>query len=224
MKWITYDVELAGETELLGGMPKTKELIEGMMSSKEIRLKAKALGRDPERIIAENMQDMGAPGEVPEELLEQEKMACGFRQSPEGYLALGAHQIPSMLIDAATTLKLSTKVRGMKDTLTRGTTAWQEGRGRLLLIVDGTGGEITEPTGTREWGSQIKDRMGSRAILRRYDYVHPWGLSFRIRYVDNEIITQAAWADLWELACVQGLGAARPRDYGKFRVVTMKIE
>ena len=59
MKWIKYDVELAGETELLGGMPKTKELIEGMMSSKEIRLKAKALGRDPERIIAENIQAMG---------------------------------------------------------------------------------------------------------------------------------------------------------------------
>lgn len=227
MKWIQYSVELEGITELLGGMPRDPKLIEGMMSSKEVRLRAKTLGRDPERIIAENLKDMGADQtetevneDAMEKALDEERMACTFRRTADGILALGAHQIPALLIDCATTLKLSRKVPGLKDTITRGTEVWQA-QGQHLLRLSDAAGPAATPHGTLEWGSQIQDRMGRRAILRRYDYLLPWSLAFQVRYVDNGILTKEHWADLWELAAVQGIGAARPRGYGKFRVVKM---
>ena len=227
LTWITYGVRLAGITELLGGMPKTEDLIRGQMASKEIRLKAKVLGRDPESIIAENMVAMGiTPGEESGEeksAEEEERMSCGFRASLEGTLCLGAHQIPSMLIDCATTLKLSVPVRGLKDLLTRGMRV--TGISPILLaVLDAEGNPVHEPIGQMEWGSQIQDRMGRRAILRRYNYVMPWLLDFTIAYPNTKIVTEAIWADLWEMAEVQGLGAARPRGYGKFKVEKMERE
>lgn len=220
LTWIAYRVELIGSTELLGGMPKTQELIAGQMASKEMRLKARALGRDVESIIAENMAAMGIEENDNTEL-DEDKMSCGFRKNTCGYLCLGAHQIPSMLIDCATTLKLSRSVSGLKDTLTRGTQVFQPSL-TLIPILDDRGEAVKEPTETLEWGSQIQDQKGKRAILRRYDYVFPWRLSFSIRYPGTGIITQTIWEDLWAMAEVQGLGAARPRGYGRFSVGAME--
>jgi len=214
MKWKTHQMRLIGTNELLGGMPKKEDLIEGQMSSKAIRIKAKGLGRDPEAIIAENMVAMGIePGESG---VDEKSMACGFRRAPSGTLCLGAHQIGSMLTDCATTLRLSRRVMGLKDLLTRGLevqTEWPN----LIPILNGENVPVTEPSGTLEWGLLIRDRMGSRAILRRYDYVMPWSLKFTVRFADTGIMTGDIWADLWEMAMVQGLGAARPRGYGRFR-------
>lgn len=229
MKYITYTVEVEGITELLGGMPKSEKLIEGMMSSKEVRLRAKALGRDPERIIAENIAAMGLDKTPPEtealeEALDEEKMSCGFRASSDGHLCLGAHQIRSMLVDCATTLKYSRQYQGLKDLLTRGlqaidpTLAKRQGVDASLLRILGEKGPVSQPTGERTWGSQISDRMGRRAILRRYDFVFPWKLAFRVRFPATGVMTRLIWEDLWRMAEVQGLGAARPRGYGKFRV------
>ena len=236
MKWIQYSVMLEGITELLGGMPKDPKLIQAMMSGKAIRLKAKALGRDPEKIIAQNLLSMGwdpeaaAPEETPgdpaeptaiQQQLAEEKLACTFRRTPEGVLALGAHQVPSLLIDCATTLKLSTTVKGLKDTLTRGLEGWQRRGDPLLELFDAEGPCLAPHGKPLEWGSQIQDRMGRRAILRRYDWILPWVLTFSVRFVDNGTVTEARWNDLWELAAVQGLGAARPRGYGRFRIAKM---
>jgi hypothetical protein len=211
MDWITYDVTLTGITELLGGMPKTQALIEGQMSSKEIRLKAKALGRDPERIIAENLNAMGLEDGL-DEITDEEKMSCGFRKTADGSLALGSHQIPAMLIDAATTLRYSRKHIGLKDLLTRGLVVLP----LPLVPIHSTGEQVSHPTTILEWGSQIKDRMGTRAILRRYDAIMPWALHMTVQYPDTGLITKAIWSDLWEMGGHQGLGAARPRGYGKF--------
>jgi hypothetical protein len=231
MNWITKKIVLVGLTELLGGMPKTEDLIRGQMSSKAVRLKAKALGRDPERIVAENLAAMGvappetgaateaqaeAVGEEVDELMDEEKVSCGFRRNPEGLLCLGAHQIQSMLIDCATTLGLSRKTRGLKDLLTRGLQAYQGTPGGPLLILRSAGATPTIPTGTLEWGSSVQDRAGRRSVLRRYDYLLPWELEFAARWPDTKILTQEIWTDLWEMAEAQGLGAARPRGYGKF--------
>jgi CRISPR/Cas system CSM-associated protein Csm4 (group 5 of RAMP superfamily) len=49
----------------------------------------------------------------------------------------------------------------------------------------------------------------------------PWLLDFKISYPHTKVITEAIWDDLWEMAEVQGLGAARPRGYGKFKVEKM---
>jgi len=238
MKWTTYSVVLEGITELLGGMPKDPKLITAMMSGKAIRLKAKALGRDPEKIIAQNLVSMGwdpeavvAPvepetGEPKEataiqQQLSEEKLACTFRRTPDGVLAVGAHQIPSLLTDCATTLKLSRTVPGLKDTLTRGLECWQRPGDTLLELFDAEGPCLAPHGKPLEWGSQIQDRMGRRAILRRYDWMLPWVLTFTVRFVANETITKARWDDLWELGAIQGLGAARPRGYGKFRIEKM---
>jgi hypothetical protein len=220
MKWIHWTVELAGINEILGGMPKSEDLIVGQMASKEIRLRAKAMGRDPERIIADNLNTIGIEAGM-EEIVDEEKMSCGFRRSADQALCLGAHQIQSLLLDAMTTLRLGQKVRGLKDTLARGTLVTQPGTEPGLLKMQGdSAGTVEQPTGTLEWGSQVTDRSGSRAILRRYDYVKPWRLAFTVKYPDTGILTVEIWKDLWEMSEVQGLGAARPRGYGKFSVVS----
>jgi hypothetical protein len=219
MNWITYRFRLTGTTELLGGMPKTENLIRAQMSSKEVRITAKMHGRDPEKIIAENMQAMGIePGQTAEE--EEKSMSCGFRRNPAGVLCLGGHQITSLLIDCATTLGLSRKVRGLKDLLTRGLIVL-DAPGNLLPIANGTGEPATEETGTREWGSTITDRMGTRSILRRYDYLLPWAVQAGAKFPDTSILTKEVWGDLWEMAEAQGLGSARPRGYGRFTVESM---
>lgn len=219
MPVIAWSVRLQGVTPLLGGMPKTQNLIEGQMASKEVRLRAKEKGRAVESIVAENMEAMGLDaGDVVE--ADEERASCGFRTNADGLLCVGGHQIPAMLIDAATSLKLTRTVRGLKDILDRNMRVYCDGN--LLPVLNGTGKPITEPTGTEEWGAQIKDRMGSRAILRRYDYVEPWALTFTIDYPDTSVITKAVWAQLWQAAERQGFGAARPKGYGRFTVEAME--
>lgn len=214
--WITYRIEMHGITELLGGMPKKVDLIEGQMSSKEVRLRAKATWRDPERIIAENIAAMGLEPGIEAET-DAEQMSCGFR-SHNGDLCLGSHQIGALLLDCATTTKMSRKVFGLVDLLNRGIVSWQDGcpeHGSLcpFLLLG-----VQAPTGVLEWGHQVKDRAGSRAILRRYDYVHPWSLSCNVKYLDTGVMTAQVWDNLWGIAGIQGLGAARPRNYGRFSV------
>lgn len=209
--WIKYEIELRGLTPLLGGMPKTEDLIRAQMSSKEIRLRAKVLSRDPEKIIAENLISMGIEEGI-ETICDEEKLSCGFRCTPEGLLAIGSHQLPSMLIDAATTLQYSRKHRGLKDLLTRGLVV----EPFPMIVILSTNHTVTSPTETLEWGSQVRDRMGSRAILRRYDSIDPWEVSCTIRFPNTAILTQAIWSDLWEMGGHQGLGSARPRGFGRF--------
>ena len=121
-------------------------------------------------------------------------------------------------------VKESIKIRGLKDQLTRGLQIIS-GIPNLIPLCGADGEYRTEPTGVLEWGSSITDRMGTRSILRRYDYVLPWALCVRIRYADVGLITDAVWSALWDMgANMQGLGAARPRGYGKFQVVENEKE
>jgi hypothetical protein len=227
--WKIYDVKMTGINELLGGMPKTQELIEGMMSAKETRIKAAIMGRDPEKIIADNLKAMGVNAEEEiEEILKEEKLSCGFRKDPSGSVCVGGHQIPSMLIDCASSLKFTTKYRGFKDVLTRNTDCFQSGNDPCLLKITRSDAPLTEPDGTLEWGSQVRDRMGSRAILRRYDYVMPWEIACTIRLLDNGSVPNKewdeVWAQLWEVAQVQRFGAARPRGYGRFTTTWTEVK
>ena len=222
LSWITYQVSLTGITELLGGMPKTEDLIAGQMASKEVRLRAKATGRDPERIVAANMVAMGLEAGV-EEQMDEEKMSCGFRKH-RGQLCLGSHQIPSLLLDCATTSRLSRTRPGLVDLLNRGTITSQHGCEDHGDACPFLALGVSEPTGVLEWGHQVKDRAGSRAVLRRYDYLHPWSLECFVKYLDNGVVTKQVWDNLWELAQIQGLGAARPRNYGKFSVKYDRVD
>jgi len=163
LSWITYQVSLTGITELLGGMPKTEDLIAGQMASKEVRLRAKATGRDPERIVAANMVAMGLEAGV-EEQMDEEKMSCGFRKH-RGQLCLGSHQIPSLLLDCATTSRLSRTRPGLVDLLNRmvieHTIAWAHSSGLLndakfaqLWVND----QVRRPRGARQLRWELKNK------------------------------------------------------------------
>jgi hypothetical protein len=231
IEYCVFEIHLEGETQLLGGMPKKEQLIYEMMKNKEIRLKAKALGRSVESIVAENLAAMGfSPGKEATDLDEKaaeaadtlESMSCGFRKSPAGNLSLGAHQIPSMLIDCATSLRMTRAVIGIKDLITRNTVCWQEGTGAPVLELISEGEPVPEAQGTLEWGSPVTDRQGTRSILRSYDFIMPWTLRFYLAFPDTNLMTNQMFENLWELSQIHGLGAARPRNFGKFKVVTIR--
>ena len=197
-----YAVGLTFVDKFLGGVPKDPEIIRAWLNSEATRKKLERKGLTVADVLPEVMT-------ATEVLSDQEEAAwSGFRKDAEG-IYIAAHQIPAMLHDAANLLQLHKEVQGLKNTLTRGVYV----RPDHVHFKD-----KPMPDGSEEWGARVQGIRGPRSILQKHDYVENAEVEFTVSVIDNGKLSEKNLRRMFYVSQEMGMGAARPRGYGKFKV------
>ena len=194
--WQHYTVTLQFRDRIVGGIPKSKEMIEGWLTA-----------RDKPELIDQTVQEMG--NQLNETI---ETMWTGFKSDDEG-LYIEGRQIKAMFKEAANIIRRAIGFDGFM----RARVAE-----KVFITPDRVHLGVKEPTGWEEKPIHVMTRQGPRNALKRYDYVDQPRITFRIRVLDDGTITEEHLRALLDYAQEGGLGADRGQGMGKFDVVEFK--
>jgi len=211
MNWVVYEVVVEYEKPVLGGIPKSKDVI-----AKWVESRAKKKGKLPEEIqkLVEKISDevyVGEEGDI-------DRLWTTFKADEKG-LYIEDRNIKAMLREAATTLGF---FKGSGSTQRRQT--FQHG-----LVIKPykirfyrNGEIIKEPEEVQERPVLIDYRGNPMAALKREDVILPGARSkFYIAVIDNDAFSREDFVNMLELCQEIGIGAARSQQFGKFRVVSV---
>lgn len=188
-----YKVGIKVKDRLLGGKPKTEELIKGWLES-----------RGRQDTVEEEMEEIDMAK-------EEEKAWTGFKRDEKG-LYLDSYQIKGMIKEVVKVLRLARKKRGLRTLIQSGLFIYPA---RIHLGK-------SEPDGYIEETSQVMSARGPRSIIKRHDYVKEPEFSFQVWFFDTRIMTEDMFNTIFEAAQRVGLGTNRHEGYGQFEVTELE--
>lgn len=226
-----YRVKVQFRERVLGGMPKNPEIVAAWLAAMEANPKLKSdlasqygAPATPEG-YAKEVKLATYEGDEPTQ--EEERVWCGFRENEVG-LYLAPHQVVAALMDSASSSRLTTSRVGSKNIIARN--LWVRDAGA-------PSNPLTSPLyfrpmkrtadGRDEFGSRVNTPKGPRSTLHRYDYIEGAEMEWIISVLpvggkDGSFIREQELRGLLAIAQEHGLGAARPRGYGRFDVTAFE--
>ena len=153
-------------------------------------------------------------------LEEEEKVSCAFRSYQDPKTGVIGQVISDFMLKAAigqvaSTMKLTTSVRGTKPNLRDGLQIRPQ---RIFLTRNNL--SIIQPDGVEDFIGHVMTAQGRRSILKRCDYVDKAQLAFKIYWVGG-LIPHETMEKLIKLAGIfNGLGSQRRFEAGKFKILS----
>lgn len=202
-----YDVEIEMCDKLLGGKPKTEELIKNWL---ETRGRVDTLKKEVAEIDA----------------VEEEKKAwTGFKKDERG-LYIDSYQIKGVVKEVIKVLKLAQKNRGLGTLVKSGFFVypahihlknWDKSKSHPDLIKQKVDGHIEEAI-------QVGGPQGYRSIIKRHDYVKNALLNFEIKFFNTGMLSEKILRLIFEAAQEVGLGTNRHEggEFGRFKVLKLE--
>lgn len=191
--WQKFEVEIQMRNRIVGGIPKSEEMIKGWLQSRGLE--------DLEESTKEEMADQLTEGQWQ-----------GFKKDDDG-LYIEARQVKAMLKEAANIIRHIIKFKGpMRARLAE----------RLFVTPDHISLSCEEPTDCFERPIHVMTRLGPRTALKRCDFVEKAKLVFDLWLLNDGKITGGQLAQLFQYAGEAGLGADRSQGEGKFDVLKLE--
>lgn len=187
--WKHYEVTIQFRDKVVGGIPKSKEMIEGWLKSRHM-----------EDMVDQTVAQMG-------DQLDNaiDTMWTGFKKDENG-LYIESRQIKAGLKEAANVIRGAIGYKGYMRARVAEKVFVQPSR--IYLGVD-------EPSGWEEKPIHIMTRQGPRDALKRYDYVERPRITFQLKVLDDGDITEQYLHDMLEWLEEGGYGADRAQGMGK---------
>lgn len=213
----SYPYKFAASLEvgtIIGGVPQDPKVAEAW-------LQTKLAGKDDliRKTIAELMAEYEVTAERATEMLNERKNLNGFRRDYErdGQLYIEGRQVKAALKEAVSVACAAKKVeiRGWGATKKFLTSYLPEHVFVLeerLHIVTSDGTPVTSPSGTMQ--SFIHNFRGSSISYQ--EYVNDARIDFTV--ITDHDFTDDEWALFWTTGEMQGVGASRSQEYGRYAV------
>ena len=206
-----YEVECQIDDKICGGIPKEGDLIKAWVEA--------STGYDDEmaqKIIEETTTQVAT--EEIEKVKEKRSWNC-FKRDEKG-LYIESRQVKALLKECANILK-GTKgatpiidIRNLKHKLAE----------RVFVepprIYLGT----AEPNGHIERGIHVWTAQGPRNAIKRADYVMQPCLQFRLRVLNDGLITEDVLRKILIHGQLIGIGADRSQGYGKYTLLRLELQ
>jgi len=190
--------------QVLGGIPKAKDLIEFWLRSRGLS------GRDLKAVAQETAIEVQAKETENHEI----RNWTSFKKDREG-LFIEERQIKALLKEAAYVLRLS-RIVGFRDSISHGVFVKPE---KIHLLRAGK--PLHEPDGYVERPIHVLTRQGPRTSVVRQDFVLKPHSSFDL-VVASPLVKFEDLQRLLRLGEEIGLGASRSQGYGKFVIKELK--
>lgn len=208
-------IQLRGK--LLGGIPKSPDIIEGWLRSKA------GINEDEEvrQAMLRTLVELGAevsPDMSYEQLEEASKKLAAIKQTngfkrDNGSLVIEDRQLKALIKEAVNILYAGERWGKTK----KGPRNFTAERVFVQPAMIPLG--RTEPDGIELMMVHASTPQGPRSSLSYHEYVENALITFEVMALRNEIEPQQ-WAEIWVLAQENGLGACRSQSYGRFDVVS----
>lgn len=215
----TYNVTLQFENKILGGIPKNPDVIEEWIRSKAGVTDEEEIRQMMLKTLVELGADVSAQSTY-EELVEASnnlaasKQTNGFKVS-SGFLVIEDRQVKALIRECTNILYAGERwgktYKGPKSYVNE----------RVFFSPQFISLGVTEPDGVELQIIHAQTPQGPRHSLSYSEYVYQPTISFEMKVLRDELKPQE-WAELWELAQLEGLGASRSQSYGRFQLVTLE--
>jgi hypothetical protein len=211
--WDIYDVEIQVRTRIVGGIPKSPDLIRAWLES---RAPAKvpaavANGGAPhlEKLIAQVQAEMA--DQAPEGDSAIERSWTGFKRTRDGRPAIESRNVKASFREGSNVCKEIIGIRNMKSKCSE----------RVFvdpprIALEGA----PDPLPWEDRAVHVMTAQGPRTALKRFDYVEQPTLRFWLRVLKDGLFTEEILRTLREYGQENGLGAARSQDEGKYDLVS----
>ena len=222
-QYARYAVELSMLGKLMGGVPKSADLIEGWIRSQAGVTDEQEVRRMVLRTLEEQGIEIGdalVQEQVGDALYEAikltaeqragEQQTTGFKTNEQG-VYIEARQVKAMIREAVN-IGFAAQRWGPTNKGPKSFTAE-----RVFVYPDEINLGRDEPDGTERVIGHIQDKLGKRSTLGYHEYVERPVVFFTVEVLDNSIKDEW-WARVWVIAERNGLGALRSQGYGQFAV------
>ena len=233
-KVFTYRrVQIQFENKLMGGTPKDPNIIAGFIRTKGIHSNEEELKMQ----IFNTMRDVGyqvTPDMSLEELVVAQddrkvevservadlKNTVGFKSDDNG-LYLEGRAVKAAIKESANIMfggeRAGPTRKGFKNYVAE----------RLVVVEDKVYLNRDHPDGVETFTGHVTGSQGPRSTLTRYEYVEKPILTFHIKELKlmqnskngKAALTEEQWEQLFVSMEVQGMGAIRSQQYGRFETV-----
>lgn len=208
-----YEVEIEMVNKLLGGKPKSGELIKPWL---EARSRGNTAEREEEEIDTLEKAKKAKKAE--------ERAWTGFKKDEQG-LYIDSYQIKGMVKEVRKGLGSLIKKLGLAGFIQScffvyPARIYLKGRNESkdhLKIKEEVAGHIEET-------AQVGGPHGYRSIIKRHDYVENALLSFEIKFFDTGMLTEKTLRLIFEGGQEVGLGTNRHEggEFGRFKVLKLE--
>lgn len=213
--YTTYECEISMRGKLLGGVPKSPEIIEGWLRSRA------GIDKDEEvrQAMLRTLVELGAevtPDMSYEQLEEASKALAavrstnGFKRNDAG-IYIEDRQIKAAIKEAVNILYAGERW-GKTKKGPRGFTAE-----RVFVSPPEINLGKKEPDGVELMMVHATTPRGPMSSLSYHEYVERAVFRFQIQVVRDEIAAEN-WPEIWLLCQENGIGACRSQSYGRFDV------
>lgn len=212
----TYHAEIKMRDKLLGGTPKSPDVIEGWLRKAGVSQE-----EDLRQMLLRTLEELGAevgPQMSYDDLVEASKKLAaikqtnGFKRNSVG-IYIEDRQVKAMLKEAVNILYAGKERWGVTKKGPRNFTAE-----RLFISPSQINLGKAEPDGVELMMVHADTPMGPRSSLAYHEYVEQARFGFDVQVLNDEIEPEK-WPNIWILCEENGLGACRSQSFGRFDVV-----
>ena len=201
--WKSYEVELQFTTPFASSTPKNPKDIMAML---EARMPAKA---PPDPVsIPELASQIAEEVEATEEV---ERGYATFKRDGKG-LYYEARCVRAHIKDCANALQGLLEIRALKSKVAN----------RVYVEPEKIYLDKQEPDGNETRIVHAMTMKGPRSSLKTIDYVNDARLAFRLKVLDDGVITKDILEAIFEYGSVHGVGQERSQDWGRYEVVKLE--
>lgn len=220
----TYHVVLQLREKIVGGTPKNPKAIEGWLRTKAGITDTEEVRRAMLRTLRELGADVNDDDDYEalvkaSEALAVEKQTNGFKLNAEG-LYIESRQVKAMIKECTNILYAGQKWGKIKTDEQS-----YNGKGprsfvaeRVFVNPPAIQLGVNEPSGVDLFIGHVSGPQGPRSTMTYVEYVWAPRISFDV-LVTRDSVDQDRWAEIWEHAQENGLGALRSQDFGRFDIV-----
>lgn len=216
--FITYRVRLLLQ-DIVGGIPKNKELIEAWVNA---RNKKKTAEARQELVDATKAKLAEIQGE------QEEARGIGFLADEKG-LYIEGRQLKAMLKEASNITKKivpggkKTEKNADKKTVTvsaEGISALKSKVAeRMFVEEDRIYLGVMKPTRIGERPISVETKQGPRSSIKRFEVVENVTIEFTVKRCRDNVVPQNTMLAVMQYAQESALGAERSQGFGKFTVL-----
>lgn len=201
--WKNYEVELKFHTPFASSTPKNPLEIKDML---EARMPAKPPedATPIEELAGQVAEEVGSPD------AEVEKGHATFKKDDQG-LYYEARCIRAHIKDCAAQVQKILEIRGLKPKVAN----------RVYVEPSKIYLGKSEPDGYEVRPVHAMLPRGPISSLKAIDYLNDVTLEFRLKVLDDGIITEDILKTIFEYGGIHGMGQERSQDWGKYVVVKL---
>ena len=218
--WREYDVELQIEGPFGASIPHTQKDIEAVLTHRMPKKKP-----DEPEWTAENLDEVVASVSEARNLEQEEPETgwlpgwAGFLRDEEG-IYYETRCIRGHLKDAAFGIREMVELKNFRSKFVSRIYIARVNQDKVFLMRDNK--RVCEPDGTIERFIQVMTRQGPRSSIKYVDFVNDPLIPFRLKVLDDGVITQEHVEMALEYGGTHGIGAERSQGWGNYTVKSIK--